>query len=146
LGQILDEANAGYMAMDRRWKYVYSALDEREYLFDLQSDPEETENVATRTVWGPGIVGRRDLPPEAARHDAERTEARERLRGALIERFRRDGYLAPLQGDQWRRYGRGADPRDPDVDRFAHGPAWGDPYVRLPGYEQPWAPPRPPAG
>jgi arylsulfatase len=141
LGQILEEDNAGYMATDRRWKYIYSALDEREYLFDLAADPDELEDVATRTVAGPGIVGRRLVPPPAAARDAERAAARDRLRGALVARFRRDGYTAPLAGDHWRRYGRGADPPDPDVDRFGHGPAWGDPYVRLPGYAQPWFPP-----
>ena len=143
LGQILEEANASYMATDARWKYIYSALDEREYLFDLAADPGETDDVATHTVAGPGIVGRRLLPPEAATHDAERAAARDRLRGALIARFRQDGYVAPLEGDHWRRYGRGADPADADVDRLIAPAAWGDPYVRLPGYEQPWMLPRP---
>ncbi len=143
LGQILDQANASYMATNTRWKYIYSALDEREYLFDLAADPDETEDVATHTVFGPGIVGRRLLPPNAATRDAERAAARDRLRNALIERFRKDGYLTPLDGEHWRRYGRGADPADPDTDRLVAPPAWGDPYVRLPGYVQPWMPPRP---
>ncbi|MBI3971995.1 MAG: sulfatase-like hydrolase/transferase [Chloroflexi bacterium] len=142
LGQILEAANAAYMATDGRWKYFYSAPDEREYLFDLEADPDETEDVATITVHGPGIVGRREVSPAAAARDAERTAARDRLRGVLVERFRRDGYLAPLAGGDWRRYGRGADPANADDDRFGHGPAWGDPYVRIPGYAQPWFPPR----
>ncbi len=141
LGQILQQEHAAYMATDTRWKYIYSALDEREYLFDLEADPAETEDVATFHVYGPGIVARRGITPEQAERDTERHGALERLRGALIEQFRQDGYLAPLDGMHWRRYGRGADPADPDVDRFGHPPAWGDPYVRLPGYEQPWFPP-----
>jgi hypothetical protein len=130
------------MATDARWKYIYSAPDEREFLFDLAADPDETEDVATIGIYGPGVVGRRDAPPDVAARSKERTAARERLRSALFDRFRRDGYSAPLDGDQWRRYGRGADPVDPDEDRFGHGPAWGDPYVRIPGYEQPWMPRR----
>jgi choline-sulfatase len=142
LGQIQEAERASYMATDARWKYVYSAPDEREYLFDLAADPDETEDVATIGIFGPGVVGRHEAPAQMAEQSAARTAARERLRGALRDRFRRDGYAAPFDGDQWRRYGRGADPIEADEDRFAHGPAWGDPYVRLPGYEQPWMPPR----
>ena len=79
---------------------------------------------------------------DVAARSAERTAARERLRSALFDRFRRDGYSVPLDGDQWRLRPLGADPVDPDEDRFGHGPAWGDPYVRIPGYEQPWIPRR----
>jgi arylsulfatase A-like enzyme len=141
-GQIQQAERASYMATDARWKYIYSAPDEREFLFDLAADPDETEDVATIGIYGPGVVGRRDAPPDVAARSRERTAARERLRSALFDRFRRDGYAVPLDGDQWRRYGRGADPVDPDEDRFGHGPAWGDPYVRIPGYEQPWMPRR----
>lgn len=142
LGQIQEAERASYMATDSRWKYIYSAPDEREFLFDLQTDPAETEDVATIGIYGPGVVGRRQPPPAVAEPSAERTAARDRLRGLLVARFQQDGYTLSLDHDQWRRYGRGVDPLDPDEDRFGHGPAWGDPYVRLPGYEQPWMPPR----
>jgi arylsulfatase len=35
-----------YLAMTRRWKYVYSAADRREYLLDRVRDPHETMNLA----------------------------------------------------------------------------------------------------
>jgi arylsulfatase len=35
-----------YLAMTSRWKYIYSAADSREYLFDRVRDPQETTNVA----------------------------------------------------------------------------------------------------
>jgi arylsulfatase len=141
-GQIQEAERASYMATDARWKYIYSAPDEREYLFDLHADPDETEDVATIGIFGPGVVGRREAPAAVAERSADRTRARNRLRGVLFERFRQDGYTAPLEGDHWRHFGRGADPVDADDDRFGHGPAWGDPYIRIPGYEQPWTPPR----
>ncbi len=35
---------AQYMALEARWKYIYSAPDQREWLFDRQADPHETRN------------------------------------------------------------------------------------------------------
>ena len=35
-----------YMAVSRRWKYFYSAADQREFLFDRLNDPLETRNRA----------------------------------------------------------------------------------------------------
>jgi arylsulfatase A-like enzyme len=37
-----------YLAMTRDWKYVYSAVDRREYLLDRVRDPGETANLAYR--------------------------------------------------------------------------------------------------
>jgi len=43
----LQAGGAGlYLALTRRWKYVYSAADRREYLIDKLRDPGETTNVA----------------------------------------------------------------------------------------------------
>ena len=75
-----------YLAADRRWKYVYSAADDRAWLFDL-----EAVDAAGGEVRDVGDA------PEARPH-------RERLERALVDRFRRDGYTAPLDGDGWRRY------------------------------------------
>ena len=37
---------SSYMAVTNEWKYFYSASDDREFLFDRQSDPKETRNKA----------------------------------------------------------------------------------------------------
>jgi arylsulfatase len=40
------EGYANYMAVDRDFKYIYSAPDDKEILFDLKTDPGETRNKA----------------------------------------------------------------------------------------------------
>ncbi|GAF81453.1 unnamed protein product, partial [marine sediment metagenome] len=45
-GQYQCEARGVYMAVNRRWKYFYSAPDRREFLFNRVQDPEETRNRA----------------------------------------------------------------------------------------------------
>lgn len=44
--QFADGAKAIYMAVDEPWKYVYSAGDRAEFLFDRHADPAETRNLA----------------------------------------------------------------------------------------------------
>jgi len=81
LGQLAEQARGLYCAMEQEWKYVYSAPDDREYLLHH----------------GPG-EGRACDANECADHAADPAAklVLERLRAALIERFRRDGYLDPL--------------------------------------------------
>jgi arylsulfatase A-like enzyme len=43
-GQFSDCATGMYMAVTDRLKYIYSAPDRKEWLFDLRTDPEETRN------------------------------------------------------------------------------------------------------
>ena len=75
--QFYDGRDALYMAASRHAKFIYAATDNRAFGFDLLADPRETRSNA-------------DLPAVRA---LERT---------LIERFQRDGYAAPLDGDRWR--------------------------------------------
>ncbi|HEX6971720.1 MAG TPA: sulfatase-like hydrolase/transferase [Limnochordia bacterium] len=113
LGQLDRRGRAVYMAFDGRWKYVYSAGDRREYLFDLEADPQETMDHFERA------------PAEAAR-----------LRRALCERFRRDGYEEPFVGEQWREFDVPPE-RAPDDDRIFQEARWTDPWLRVPGYGAP---------
>jgi arylsulfatase len=81
LGQYNAGAQALYLAMDSRHKYVYSAADRRECLYEVGSD--ETKD------WSgdPGRAG--DLAV---------------LRAALLSRFADDGYHEPLGPEGWRSY------------------------------------------
>ncbi|NJN84978.1 MAG: hypothetical protein HC802_23615, partial [Caldilineaceae bacterium] len=72
-----------YMTTDSRWKYVYSAPDDREWLFDRVADPRETRNLARNPMY---------VAPLAE------------LRRRSIERFQRDGYAMAVDGEDWRRY------------------------------------------
>jgi arylsulfatase A-like enzyme len=72
-----------YMIAGRDLKYIYSAADNKEWLFDLAIDPGETKNWAGNS----GYDGR----------------LRE-LRGKLIARFEGDGYEAAVKDGAWREY------------------------------------------
>lgn len=78
------EGNVGlYMIASRELKYVYSAADNREWLFDLRIDPQETKNWASNS-----------------RYDGQLRQLRE----ALIGRFERDGYDMAVCDGEWREY------------------------------------------
>jgi len=78
------EGNVGlYMIASRDLKYVYSAADNKEWLFDLKIDPQETKNWARNS-----------------RYDRRLRDMRE----ALIGRFERDGYDMAVRDGEWRKY------------------------------------------
>lgn len=78
------EGNLGlYMIASRELKYIYSAADNREWLFDLRIDPQETKNWA----------GNR-------RYAAKLRE----MRRKLIDRFESAGYDKAVQHGEWRKY------------------------------------------
>ena len=104
---------ASYMVMSERWKYIYVASDNREFLFDLKVDPEETRNRALTQ----GYVGV--------------TKAmRERTIGYLQEQ----GYTEPLEGDAWRMYPAPKFPQDPDAGFLFQDAPWSIPLMHIPGY------------
>lgn len=72
-----------YMAVDNDFKYIFSAADDKEWLFDLVNDPLETIN----KINDPKCQGRL-----------------ERLKEAFIHRFQKDGYTLPIEGDGWKRF------------------------------------------
>jgi arylsulfatase len=85
---------ASYMIRTHDYKYIYSAPDETEYLFDMVRDPEETRNRAANPLF---------------------TEKTSELRRRLIGFLQSDGYLAPIQDGEWKRYGKKTMPTDPDA-------------------------------
>jgi arylsulfatase len=112
-GQYQRGNKASYMMLTRRWKYVYCASDNREFLFDLLVDPEETRNRAETL----GYLGQ--------------TQA---LRGELIAYFQAEGYTEPLDGGAWRVYPPPPFPEDPDAGLLFQDPAWARPLTHIPGY------------
>lgn len=78
------DGNTGlYMIAGRDLKYVYSAADNKEWLFDMRIDPQETKNWAGNS-----------------RYEARLRE----MRGKLIARFERDGYDKAVKDGAWREY------------------------------------------
>ncbi len=72
-----------YMLAEREFKYIYSAADRKEWLFDLRVDPGETKNFAGNP-----------------RYDARLAE----LRNQIIQRFENDGYDRAVKNGAWRDY------------------------------------------
>jgi arylsulfatase A-like enzyme len=111
---------ASYMALTEGWKYIYVASDNREFLFDLKVDPEETRNRAQTLGY------------------LEITRAmRERLIGYLQEQ----GYTEPLDGDSWRVYPAPEFPQDPDAGFLFQDAPWSQPLAHIPGYGDEGPPP-----
>ncbi len=104
---------ASYMALARHWKYIYSASENREFLFDLRVDPDETRNRAE-------TLGYQD-----------QTLA---MRSALVAHLREQGYTQPLDGDAWRAFPPPEFPSDPDAGLLFQDPAWARLAMRIPGY------------
>ncbi|MBD5780685.1 sulfatase-like hydrolase/transferase [Pelagicoccus sp. NFK12] len=69
-----------YLAADSKWKYVYSAADEKEWLY---RGSEEEINLAADPAFSGELI---------------------RLRESLFERFKGDGYDAPWDGEGWRQF------------------------------------------
>lgn len=80
-----------YALISRQWKYVYSAADDREWLY------------AREGVWEKEDLSER-LP-----------DVTRQLRMRLIERFREDGYEEPMDGLGWRVQPITEVPEDPDA-------------------------------
>lgn len=118
-GQLSRGRHGTYMVAQGPFKYTYSAPDDREYLFDVTAEPAEAHNLA-------------DEPAHAQTVAA--------LRALLIERHLRDGDADVADGAGWRRFPAPPEP-DPDEDRIFQEAVWTDPWLRQPGYEQPWLPP-----
>lgn len=81
--QFSEGATGLYMIAERDMKYVYSAADRKEWLFDLSIDPDETKNFAGNP-----------------RYEAQLL----RLRRRIIERYERDGYDRAVIDGAWRDY------------------------------------------
>ena len=91
--QFQQRGYAVYLAASATRKYVYSAPDGREWLFDSARDPKETKDLS---------------------RDADCADSLAWLRKETIRRFQRDGYGEVLEGDGWKRWPRREIPDDPD--------------------------------
>lgn len=99
------------MMVDREYKYVYSAMDDREYLFDRRVDPQESRNRAHT----PNYVSR----------TAE-------MRRAVIEHLKNGGETAGISGDMWKSFPKTTLHPDPDYGLLTQNQPWAD--AEIPGY------------
>jgi arylsulfatase len=104
---------ACYMALTERWKYIYSAAENREFLFDLHVDRDETRNRAETAGY------------------LEHTAA---LRRLMVGQVRSAGREQVLDGAGWRVYPPPAFHADPDGGLLFQDPAWAADQFRIPGY------------
>lgn len=114
LGQLNHKELGVYFIFDGRYKYIYSAPDQKEYLLDTRNDPSETGNHALVDGGKPHLL---------------------RLRKSLIEQFKKDGYTLPLEGNRWRENPPAKLP--PAIQSTSNQDArWTDTYLHIPGYER----------
>ena len=104
-------AMATYMAVSQSWKYVYSAPDDREFLFDRVTDPHETRNRAGISFCRPALSA---------------------MRSALIAHLREGGETAGLDGDAWRHFPRQEMSPDPDEGLLIQDHPWAE--TQISGY------------
>ena len=90
-----------YATVTRDLKYIYSAADNREWLFDLKVDPAETHNFAGNPRYQDRL---------------------QHLRRHLITRFLEDDYLEPLEGDGWRVFPPSRVPSNGDASLLLQDP------------------------
>jgi arylsulfatase A-like enzyme len=102
---------ATYMAVGDRWKYFYSAPDDREFLFDRVADPAETRNRVGLQFCSAG---------------------RDEMKQALVDFLRATGEDAALDGDDWRKYPYLDVATDPDDGLLIQDHPWAD--TSIPGY------------
>ena len=81
--QYSEGATGLYMLAERDFKYIYSAADRKEWLFDLRIDPDETKNFAGNPRYESSLS---------------------RLRRKIIARFESDGYDLAVKDGAWHAY------------------------------------------
>lgn len=107
---------SSYMAMSREWKYIYSAPDDQEYLFDRIHDPQETRNRKGVSFCREALAN-----------------MRERMVGVLRE----NGQSAGLSADGWRSFGRLHLEEDPDTGLLIQDMYTPWAQMDIPGYSSP---------
>lgn len=108
-----------YMVVNERWKYVYSAGDLKEFLFDRRRDPRETRNIAAS-------------PKASAARDAMKHDLLNYLRSVGAK----EAFTTTRKGLDWRKYPRMDETylRDPDAKLlFQDYPTY---PTELPGYTE----------
>jgi len=112
-GQVGEHGIGSWMLADERYKYIYSASDDREYLFDGKLDPQESHNVAHNPAYS--------------------LKAKE-MRRELVRRLREEGGADDLNADgtDFRQFPKRDIPEDPEAWRLEFGEV-----PLIPGYERP---------
>lgn len=95
--------DAVYMAVSRDWKYVYSAADGKEFLFDRLRDPMETRNCL---------------------HTPGKQEPLEKMKSALIGHLEACGHTEGLDGKEWRQYECPTIPANTTAWQLTQDPSW----------------------
>lgn len=112
IGQLAHEDRGLYMLLTDAYKYIYSAADQKEYLFRRLTGRLDERNLAGNPAYG------RQL-----------REYRERL----INWFRDDGYEQPLEENKWKEFPKPIESENPDADQlFQDGRSSSDQFP--PGY------------
>jgi arylsulfatase A-like enzyme len=106
-------ASSLYMMVNRDYKYIYSAMDDREYLFDRRIDPEETRNRA---------------------HTPNYASRTEQMRSTVIQHLRDGGETAGIAEttNTWKSFPTKTLDPDPDYGLLIQNQPWAD--SRIPGY------------
>jgi arylsulfatase len=112
-GQYRSNESGVYMAVTENYKYIYSAPDNKEWLYDFRTDPQETRNRAYNPLY---------------RHIIEA------MKKDLIQYFKGEGYTAPLEGNDWKRYPPREMSKDPDEYLLFQDSPESIPHI--PGYER----------
>ncbi|MBC2602142.1 sulfatase family protein [Puniceicoccus vermicola] len=100
------QENGLYMAVEEGWKYIFSAPDQKEYLFDLTNDPRENHNLASTTESHPELL---------------------RLREACQNWVHTTGQPGALAPDgTWHEYPIQKVPQDPNAMLGFQDPRWWD--------------------
>lgn len=116
ISQFSQRALGLYLIAEADWKYIYSAADRREWLFNRANDPRELRNLV---------------------NDPTSRGELERLRGQLIGRFQTDGYDWAVANGQWRDYGIVDFPTDPRTGLLFQDPTeLASGLAALSGYER----------
>lgn len=113
--QFSEQATGLYMIASQDYKYIYSAADRKEWLFDLRKDPQETKNWARNPRY---------------------TSIADTLRNLCIARFENDDYTDAVVDGSWREYDLPRFP-DPATDNgllFQDAPHLEDILKELNGY------------
>jgi len=113
--QLNRAGDAIYMAVSKEWKYVYSAPDNRAFLFDRQNDPAETSNRI-------GILNDRHK------------NAEEEMKTALITFLKEHGETEALDGDDFKVYPRQTVSKNPNDGLLIQDHPWAD--QTIPGYTE----------
>ncbi len=107
------EERAIYMIVRKRWKYFYSAPDDREFLFDREVDPLERRNRAgVRFLAG----------------------IKQEMKEQLIKFLRECGEEGGIEKDDWKKYPAISVPDDPDVGLLVQDNVWAEEII--PGYSE----------